>query len=47
MEFSIAFYGLNAGVTYLNANMVSRRSYANVYPRVWFTFILIHMPSFT
>lgn len=47
MEIAIAPWGLNAGVTYINANMVSRNTYSNIYTRVWFTFILLHIPSFT
>lgn len=46
MDLSISSGAVSRGLSYNNIKIISRPAYANVYERIWFTFIIIHMPSF-
>ena len=46
MDLSITNGAVTRTLTYNEIKIVSRPGYANVYERIWFTFIIVHMASF-
>lgn len=46
MDISISSGAVTRTLTYNEIKIISRPGYANVYERIWFTFIIIHFASF-